>query len=200
VVLRQQKTLNVVRSFIVIFKMLGLKAKEQAEDNTTTKRASTGNPLLSESERVQVNKSFDAFDADGSGSISRDELKELLIRMGISESPESVEHIISALDENSDGSISREEFLSWYSSFVSERLSVEELAHEIFSTFDGNKNGQLTIGEFKEKFDVVSNHAFSFDEIGAVVHEVDRDHSGTVSFEEFRDFLGRYMPEEMLVE
>ena len=200
VVLRQQKTLNVVRSFIVIFKMLGLKAKDQTEDNNTVKRTSSGNSLLSESERVQVYKSFDAFDADGSGSISRDELKELLIRMGISESPETVERIISALDENSDGSISREEFLSWYSNFVSERLSVEDLAHEIFDTFDDNKNGQLTIGEFKEKFDVASNNAFTFDEIGAVVHEVDRDHSGTVSFEEFRDFLTRYMPEEMLVE
>jgi len=194
-VLRRQKTLEVVRTLIVIYNMRRLEQEETGRPPMN--RDQSERSILSESERAEVHKTFDKFDADGSGEISHDELRELLSKMGLSISPETVDRILADLDEDGDGLITREEFLNWYSGIAGVNISVDDLAHKMFDAFDENKNGEITIGEFKDRLDTLSICAFTLDEIGAMLHELDRDHNGSISFEEFKTFLIHNMPDEM---
>jgi len=198
-VLRQQKTVAAVRTFVAIHNMHSL--DQEGKDNTTEKKKLVGEDsersALSESGRAQVHKTFDAFDTDGSGDISYDELKSLLARMGISSSPESFGRITAALDEDGNGFITRDEFVNWYTSMIGSSMSLDTLARQMFDAFDVDNSGEVTLGEFKERLDMLSGNGFTLDEIGAIVNELDVDRSGTVDFEEFLAFLARHMPEEM---
>lgn len=192
---RQQKTFDVVRTLIVIYHMHCLNVQNDSKPIRLLEESERSK--LSNSERARVNKMFDIFDADGNGDISLDELKDLLAHLGISNSPETLGRIGAILDDDGDGSISRDEFVQWYASIVGEEISTDDLARQMFSNFDIYNHGEITLGEFKQRIDAVSMGGLTLDEIGAMVHELDRDRNGTISFVEFKAFLVRYMPEEM---
>jgi len=63
-----------------------------------------------DSHELGLRTAFDAIDVDGSGSISRDELKLLLDCMHMGYSPERVDDLLRAADQNDDGDISYDEF------------------------------------------------------------------------------------------
>ncbi|CAL8090064.1 unnamed protein product [Calicophoron daubneyi] len=59
----------------------------------------------------QWKAAFDAMDTDGSGSLSRDEIRQLLQRYGYKRATEEdIEQWIETLDKNGDGEISFPEF------------------------------------------------------------------------------------------
>jgi hypothetical protein len=84
------------------------KKTASAEDNKRTKE---------EREALESAKRyFEAFDADGSGSISRDEFSLLyddLVSCGFSMG--SLQAALQDLDSNGDGEISLEEYITWLS-------------------------------------------------------------------------------------
>lgn len=62
----------------------------------------------------KVLEAFQKFDADGSGSISRDELAEVLKALDPEDwDNESVDELLAAADKNGDGELSVKEFLNW---------------------------------------------------------------------------------------
>lgn len=65
---------------------------------------------LTTNDKLQA--AFKMFDKDGSGSISKDEIKEVLSFGGNNElSSAAVDTIVRQVDENDDGDISFEEFV-----------------------------------------------------------------------------------------
>lgn len=58
----------------------------------------------------QIDSVFNQIDADGSGEIDADELKEALDKMGIKLTKKNVVTMIGVVDENGDGVVDREEF------------------------------------------------------------------------------------------
>jgi len=192
-VLRQQKTLNVVRTFIIIYNMRRL----QNDGSTGAPADASERSTLNHSEHAEISKTFGTFDVDGSGTITEEELEGLLARIGIASSPESVRRIMLELDESGDGSVTRDEFMNWYARAVGRKIPIKELAHEMFHSLDDNNNGEVTIGEFWQKFDVLFGVDLTLDEIGAMVNELDHNNNGTVCFDEFEEFLARYLPDEM---
>lgn len=56
----------------------------------------------------QLIKAFEHFDTDGSGTISRDELREALKKYG--ESEENISTLLEEVDKDGDGQIDYEEF------------------------------------------------------------------------------------------
>jgi len=195
-VLREEKTSRVVRAFIVIYKMRRFAA--HAENASFDRRkASSAKKNFDKVELVEVGKTFDAFDTSGDGSISHDEFESLMSNLGAKMTTESLDSMIAMLDEDGDGEVSKEEFISWYAENAGQDdLSEWERAQYLFKLFDTNGSGELTIGEFKRKLDAL-NVGFSIDDVGAIVHELDEDNSGTIGLEEFADLLHRYYPKEL---
>lgn len=190
---RQQKKFDIVRTLIVIYHMHCLNAEILARPIDHLSEESQRFEL-SNSDRGRVHRTFDA---DGSGEISVDELKQLLSQMNISTSPEVLKRIVAILDEDGDGTITRDEFTNWYAGVIGKNISVDDLARHMFDTFDVHNHGEITLAEVKNRMDIGSMNGLSLDEIGAIVQELDSDRSGTDSFEEFKDFLNKYLPNEM---
>ena len=61
-----------------------------------------------------VQKAFMSQDADGSGSVSRNELKEWMTKYGHFLTRKQVQAVIDAVDENEDGEVQYDEFLVSY--------------------------------------------------------------------------------------
>lgn len=83
-------------------------------------------------------------DADGSGSLDRNEARALLRQMGFVTYPD-LKAAIKALDENGDGEISKDEFTNWFSQQDPEQQSKVE--HERGMIFEiGGKKVRLSAG------------------------------------------------------
>ena len=61
----------------------------------------------------------------------------------------------------------------------------------MFELFDRDGSGTITIGEFKSVLDSF-NVGFTVDEIGDLVNELDEQDNGTLSEEEFEEFLEKH--------
>jgi Ca2+-binding EF-hand superfamily protein len=195
-VLREEKTARVVRAFIIIYKL-----RRFAEQAGSKKRDKGAGQLyraqFDQLELQEVGKTFDSFDRSGDGSISYDEFELLMTQLGASMSPDSLQRMIAMLDEDGDGEVSKNEFINWYAEYAGEEdMSPHERAKYLFSLFDSQGTGELTIGEFKRKLDAL-NVGFTVDDVGALVNELDEDNSGSIGLHEFEDLLNKYYPKEL---
>lgn len=188
-VLREEKTAQVIRSFVILQKL-----------RKTTKGGQSGSVGQRQFDYAQVSqiiRSFDMCDADGDGFIEHEELRQLVVRLGGPTSDDTLQKAIEALDENKDGKISKEEFLKWYAeNAADDDLTDHERAVELFSMFDDDGDKEITIGEFKRKVDAM-NAGLSVDDVGAIIHELDTDGSGTIGVHEFEILVQRYYPKEL---
>lgn len=195
-VLLETKTARVVRTFLIIHKMWHT-AKFNLVGPTKVSKAQMKDDAFTELERSEVSKSFDAIDADRSGAISHEEFRDLLTRLGADLTDEAFTRMVNTLDADGDGEVTKEEFLTWYFAHsAADEMSLEERAKDLFEMFDDDKSGELSIGELKSKIDAL-DMGFTVDEIGAIVNELDKDRSGTVSDEEFHALLKKYYPKEL---
>eukprot|EP00887_Chlorella_sp_A99_P008156 scaffold12.g8156.t1 len=69
---------------------------------------------------------FMSFDADGSGNLSRDELQRALKILGVQLSAEEVALLTTEIDQNNDGEVSYEEFMSYLMQFEVEEGEGEQ--------------------------------------------------------------------------
>mmetsp|Transcript_661 Transcript_661/g.1112 ORF Transcript_661/g.1112 Transcript_661/m.1112 type:complete len:765 (-) Transcript_661:50-2344(-) len=199
-VLREEKTARVVRAFIVIYKMRRFATcadqsnydRESAADTVAVTRKN-----FDKIELREVEKTFDAFDRSGDGAISHDEFESLMKGLGAEITDEGLNHMISMLDADGDGEVTKEEFINWYAESAGEDdLSESERAHFLFRLFDKDNSGEISIGEFKHKLDAL-NVGFTVDEVGAIVNELDEDNSGSIGEHEFAMLLHKYYPKEL---
>merc|ERR1712238_401560 len=95
---------------------------------------------------ADLQASFDLFDIDGNGSISGQELKQVMRRFGQAPSDKDVQEMIDRVDNS--GTISVEE-LKGLMAKVNQHLSEEEII-AIMSEVDLDGNKELDFGEFKE--------------------------------------------------
>ena len=102
--------------------------------------------------------------------------------------------MLRVLDENGDGLISKAEFFHWYLREVSQQdpVSVQDMAHYLFTTFDSDGDGGLTITELKKALDGL-NCGLSIEVIADLVRELDADGSGAVEETEFQTFLEHHV-------
>jgi calmodulin len=195
-VLREDKTARIVRAFIIIYKMrrFAMNADTAGYDRAA---AATRRMQFDKVELKEVGKTIDSFDKNGDGTIDYSEFESLMKNLGAELSEDNLKRIINLLDEDGDGTVSREEFINWYAENAGDDdLSDSERAHFLFTMFDRDDAGEITIEEFKRKLDAF-NVGFSIDEVGAIVNELDEDNSGTIGLHEFENLLYKYYPKEL---
>lgn len=93
-------------------------------------------------EQEHAREVFAKFDTDGSGTISADELGDMLISLDIEATRDDANALFKYLDVNGDGEIGFDDFLPWYSDSAG-------AAKEVSSTFQSLLIGRRTV----EKFD-----------------------------------------------
>ena len=159
--------------------------------DTTMKQATfafIASQLLSKSERDGLAKVFKAFDKNGDGKLSMQEVKEgYLEHYGKVMSDEEVETMFNAVDTDRSGFIDYSEFV--VAAMNENQLTTNEKLQAAFKMFDKDGSGIISPEEIKEVLSFGGTNALSKEAIEAIVKQVDENGDGEISFEEFVDMM-----------
>jgi len=140
---------------------------------------------LNKEQIEEYKETFEMFDLDKDGTITADELQEVMKSMGRLFSRKEVKEMIAEVDVDDSGSIEFDEFLLM---MCRDEDSEFELL-EAFKVFDKDGDGEVTANEVR---DVLAKFGqkLSDAELEAMMAEVDRNGDGVISFAEFKQLMG----------
>lgn len=136
-----------------------------------------------------LRKSFELFDADGSGFINSAELLQLLRAIGQNPTEDRLEELVRIADADQSGELSFTEFVDlWYSTLQESEMEMQ-LIEKAFSFLDKDGNGELSLVEFREAMVELGNQPLTDKECEEFFRLVDGNGDGTLQFKEFMSFL-----------
>ncbi|KAK7245856.1 hypothetical protein RIF29_40708 [Crotalaria pallida] len=136
---------------------------------------------LSEEEIKGLKAMFANMDTDNSGTITYEELKTGLARIGSRLSEAEVKQLMEAADVDGNGSIDYIEFIS--ATMHRHRLERDEHLYKAFQYFDKDSSGYITRDELET---AMTQHGMGDEAtIKEIISEVDTDNDGRINYEEF---------------
>eukprot|EP00940_MAST-03C_sp_MAST-3C-sp2_P000587 g587.t1 len=194
---RMMATAKAVRALKCLRKMLHSQTKSKAHASTpppSSKKHIKHKPGYQkwlDKNRRFLREMFNNFDADGSGRITDEELKVLLVKNNLVADGTSLSEVIHMIDEDGSGDVCFEEFALWVASGHYEDEDIKESVEGLFKMIDLDGDGHLTHAEFKK---VLQTHAkdLTDSDISAIISEIDEDRNGMVDEEEFSKLLRVY--------
>lgn len=138
--------------------------------------------LLSKQEKDNLARVFKAFDKNGDGKLSVEEVKTGYIEhYGRVMSDEDVEKMFSAVDSDNSGFIDYSEFV--VAAMNEKALTTNDKLQAAFKMFDKDGSGVISAAEIKEVLGFGGN--LDNAAIEAIIKQVDENGDGEISFEEF---------------
>ncbi|KAM1005155.1 hypothetical protein ACFX14_005358 [Malus domestica] len=136
---------------------------------------------LSEEEIKGLKTMFTNMDTDNSGTITYEELKTGLARIGSRLSETEVRQLMDAADVDGNGSIDYIEFIS--ATMHRQRLERDEHLYKAFQYFDKDSSGYITRDELEA---AMKEYGMGDDNtIREIISEVDADNDGKINYSEF---------------
>ncbi|CAN6577245.1 unnamed protein product [Malus baccata var. baccata] len=135
---------------------------------------------LSEEEIAGLKEMFRMIDADNSGHISLEELKNGLERVGADLKDSEISWLMQAADVDNSGTIDYGEFIA--AMLHLNKVQKEDHLFAAFSYFDRDGSGYITRDELQqacEKFGLEDVH------LDDIIREVDQDNDGRIDYSEF---------------
>ncbi|KAJ2226884.1 hypothetical protein GGF40_004243 [Coemansia sp. RSA 1286] len=142
---------------------------------------------FTESQLKELKDTFNEFDKDGNGSISREELELAMKTILGSEVQINAEELIRAVDKDGNGEIEFEEFLSLMAQYYNTSSEEDEL-REAFKVFDKNGDGVISADELRQVMTSLGERLTS-EEVSEMIREADVDGDGNINYEEFSKMM-----------
>ncbi|KAG6492196.1 calcium-dependent protein kinase 1-like [Zingiber officinale] len=139
---------------------------------------------LSEDEIMGLKEIFKSIDTDNSGTITYEELKAGLPKLGnlgIKISESEVRQLMEAADVDGNGAIDYIEFIT--ATMHMNRMEREDHLYKAFEYFDEDKSGYITVEELEQalkKYNMGDEKT-----IKEIIAEVDTDKDGRINYDEF---------------
>ncbi|XP_076881579.1 calcium-dependent protein kinase 2-like [Bidens hawaiensis] len=140
---------------------------------------------MSEEEIKGLKAMFVNMDTDKSGSITYEELKTGLARLGSKLSETEVKQLMEAADVDGNGTIDYIEFIT--ATMHRHRLERDEHLYKAFCHFDTDNSGFITMDELEtamKEYDMGDEAT-----IKDIISEVDTDNDGRINYEEFCNMM-----------
>jgi len=137
---------------------------------------------LSMEDRMHLRDQFTALDKDNNGTITLNELKDVLEKDFHVDSFEA-EKLFSSIDANNDGEICYSEFLA---AALQDRCRLhEDILRNAFKRFDVDGDGHITLDNLR----AVIGDSFDGHDVAQLMVEADTKGDGRISYEEFFEYL-----------
>ncbi|KAK7406078.1 hypothetical protein VNO78_07695 [Psophocarpus tetragonolobus] len=136
---------------------------------------------LSEEEIIGLKEMFKSMDTDNSGTITFEELKAGLPKLGTKLSESEVRQLMEAADVDGNGTIDYIEFIT--ATMHMNRMEREDHLYKAFEYFDKDRSGYITMEELEsalKKYNMGDDKT-----IKEIITEVDTDNDGRINYEEF---------------
>ncbi|XP_030500749.1 calcium-dependent protein kinase 1 [Cannabis sativa] len=146
---------------------------------------------LSEEEIMGLKEMFKSMDTDNSGTITYEELKAGLPKLGTKLSESEVRQLMEAADVDGNGTIDYIEFIT--ATMHLNRMEREEHLFTAFEYFDKDKSGYITMEELEQalkKYNMGDEKT-----IKEIIAEVDTDNDGRINYEEFVAMMRKGNPD-----
>lgn len=148
---------------------------------------------LSEEEIKGLKAMFTNMDTDKSGTITYEELKSGLARLGSKLSEAEVKQLMDAADVDGNGTIDYIEFIT--ATMHRHKLERDEHLYKAFQYFDKDGSGFITRDELES---AMKEYGMGDEEsIREVISEVDTDNDGRINYEEFCAMMRSGMQQPM---
>ncbi|XP_059318068.1 calcium-dependent protein kinase 29-like [Lycium ferocissimum] len=142
---------------------------------------------LSEEEIKGLKQMFSNIDTDGSGTITYEELKTGLSRLGSKLNEAETKQLIEAADVDKSGTIDYIEFIT--ATMHRHRLEREENLYKAFQYFDKDNNGFITRDELRH---ALTKYGMGDEAtIDEILDDVDTDKDGKINYDEFVSMMRR---------
>ncbi|KPI38553.1 Calmodulin [Cyphellophora attinorum] len=139
-------------------------------------------------EEVQAFKDvFAMFDKDGSGTITANELGDIMRSLGQKPSDSELEDMINEVDADQSGAIDFDEFLKMMSTSV-KSADIEHETRAAFAVFDKDGSGSISADELRQVMKSLGEN-LTDREIDEMIAEADKDRNGTIDCVFSRDQL-----------
>ncbi|KMT14505.1 hypothetical protein BVRB_4g072770 [Beta vulgaris subsp. vulgaris] len=144
---------------------------------------------LSTEEVAGIKEAFDGMDTGKAGKINLEQLRVGLQKLGHHIADADLQILMEAADVTGDGTLNYAEFVAV--SVHIRKMANDEHLHRAFSFFDKNKTGFIEVDELRDALnddcDVVANNTEEV--INAIMHDVDTDKDGRISYDEFATMM-----------
>lgn len=138
---------------------------------------------LSNEERAKLRKDFMAMDQNRCGTITLGEFKKVIEELKPDMSDEETKKAFAGIDAANNGEIQYSEFLA---AMVHSRVNLyDDFLQTAFKRFDTDSSGFISKENLKE---ILGNEVKDGD-IDKIMSEVDENHDGKISFDEFKDYV-----------
>ena len=147
---------------------------------------------IPEDKIAEYKEAFDMFDKDGSGTIDVGEIVKIMKNFGYPIKKSEAQRMISEIDDNGDGELDFEEFVTLMekqTNYVDQ--TEEELVLAAFKSFDKDHDGKITNHEFKYLLTQMGDK-FTDEELNLLFQESDLDVNGTLDYQDFINFWKKY--------
>ncbi|GER40860.1 calcium-dependent protein kinase [Striga asiatica] len=136
---------------------------------------------LSEEEIKGLKQMFDNIDTDRSGTITYEELRAGLSKLGSKLSEIEIQQLMEAADVDKNGTIDYIEFIT--ATMHRHRLDKEENLYKAFQYFDKDNSGHITRDELRQ---AMTQYGMGDEAtIDEVLDDVDTDKDGKINYDEF---------------
>ncbi|XP_064597281.1 neo-calmodulin-like [Liolophura sinensis] len=143
---------------------------------------------LSEKQLEEIKKSFELFDKDGNGKITKDELGVVMRSLGQKPSEADLRDIMKEADRDGSGAIEFDEFLNMMEKKYRDLDTEEQEMKNAFRVFDRNGDGFISSAELRTVL-VNLGEKLTDKQIDDLMREADKDGDGRISYEEFSKVL-----------
>lgn len=138
--------------------------------------------LISKQEKDDLARVFKAFDTNGDGKLSMDEVKiGYKDYYGISMTDDEIERMFRSVDSDNSGFIDYSEFV--VAAMNEKQLTSNDKLQAAFKMFDKDGSGVISADEIREVLGFGGN--MDNDSIERIIKQVDENGDGEISFEEF---------------
>ncbi|KAF5961862.1 hypothetical protein HYC85_003071 [Camellia sinensis] len=141
---------------------------------------------LSLEEVAGIKEAFDAMDTDKRGKINLEELRFGLQKLGQQIPDADLQILMEAADVDGDGTLNYGEFVAVFIHL--KKIANDEHLHKAFAFFDRNKSGYIEIEELRDALSD-EDDTNSEEVINAIMHDVDTDKDGRISYDEFATMM-----------
>ncbi|PKA63371.1 Calcium-dependent protein kinase 3 [Apostasia shenzhenica] len=146
---------------------------------------------LSEEEIMGLKEMFKSMDTDNSGTITYEELKAGLPKLGSKLSESEVKQLMEAADVDGNGTIDYIEFIT--ATMHMNRMEKEDHLYKAFEYFDEDRSGYITMDELEQA--LKKYNMGDAKTIKEIIAEVDTDHDGRINYDEFVAMMRKGNPE-----
>ncbi len=144
---------------------------------------------MSKDELAEFREIFNLVDKDKGGSISRDELGELMDTLGIRASKEEIDLMINEIDEDNNGEIDFEEFVAVMSRKVNANYTSTEVK-SAFKAFEINgSSGYVTIDSLRKALMSYGTEKLSLQQANDLLSQLEQDNQGRVNYIDYVNMM-----------